>query len=191
MKPLHLNLASRPFRDYRPVYAVVVVTSLLIALLMLNNVDTYVRYISETKTTRAKIASLEQDTEQEKRLADQATQRLKSINVKELASQTQFVNAQLAERAFSWSELLDRLESVMPRDVRIVAVAPGFDKSGLVKLHMECESKGSEGLVNSMVRLNSDPHFSGPFPNSQTDAGGSFKFGLTVDYRPSIARVVQ
>ena len=31
MKPLHLNLASRPYRDYRPVYAAVVVMSLLTA----------------------------------------------------------------------------------------------------------------------------------------------------------------
>ena len=31
VKPIHLNLASRPYRDYRPVYAVVVLMSLLIA----------------------------------------------------------------------------------------------------------------------------------------------------------------
>ena len=48
MKPIHLNLASRPYRDYRPVYAVVVVLSLLTAFLMLNNIETYYRYIRET-----------------------------------------------------------------------------------------------------------------------------------------------
>ena len=35
MKPIHLNLARRPYRDYRPVYAVVVLASLLAAFLML------------------------------------------------------------------------------------------------------------------------------------------------------------
>ena len=56
MKPIHLNLAARPYRDYRPVYAAVVVMSLLAAFLMLNNVETYYRYIHETKATRAKKA---------------------------------------------------------------------------------------------------------------------------------------
>ena len=40
MKPLHLNLASRPYRDYRPVYATVVVMSLVTAFLMLYPVET-------------------------------------------------------------------------------------------------------------------------------------------------------
>ena len=39
MKPIHLNLAARPFRDYRPVYAAVVAISLLTAFLMLNNIE--------------------------------------------------------------------------------------------------------------------------------------------------------
>ena len=43
MKPIHLNLASRPYRDYRPVYAVVVLLSLATAFLMLNNIETYYR----------------------------------------------------------------------------------------------------------------------------------------------------
>jgi hypothetical protein len=60
MKPLHFNLASRPYRDYRPLYTVVVASSLLIAFMMLNNIETYYRYIRDTKSTRAKIAEVEQ-----------------------------------------------------------------------------------------------------------------------------------
>jgi hypothetical protein len=43
VKPIHLNLAARPYRDYRPVYAVVVLLSLLTAFLMLNNVESNYR----------------------------------------------------------------------------------------------------------------------------------------------------
>ena len=109
MKPIHLNLASRPFRDYRPVYAVVVVIALLTAFLALNNVDTFLRYRTETKATRANIDKLEQQIADEQHKTDALTQRLKGVDLKLLASQTEFANAQLAERAFSWSELLDRL----------------------------------------------------------------------------------
>ena len=117
MKTLHLNLASRPYRDYKPVYAVVVITSLAIAFLMLNNVETYYRYVSETQSTRAKIAQLDAEAEAEHRRAAAADAQLHNVDVVSLDTETRFINARLAERAFSWSELLDRLERVIPDDV--------------------------------------------------------------------------
>ena len=44
MKPLHLNLATRPYRDYRPYIAVMVIGWLLVAVMALNNLDTWYRY---------------------------------------------------------------------------------------------------------------------------------------------------
>jgi len=132
VKPLHLNLASRPYRDYRPLYAVVVVTSLLIAFMLLNNIETGYRYVHETRATRDKISQIDRQIEVENRRTEEANQRLRGVNVKLLAEQAQFVNARLAERAFSWSELLDRLERVLPDDVRIESVSPSFAKDGMV-----------------------------------------------------------
>lgn len=188
MKPLHLNLASRPYRDYRPVYAVVVVMSLLIALLMLNNVDTYYRYKTETKTTRATTASLEKQAEQEKVRASAAVRQLQSFDLPALGNETRFINARLAERAFSWSELLDRLEDVLPRDVRIEHVAPSFQRNVYVHLEMSCDSKTAEGMLNTITNLQKDPHFANPFPHSETTTEKGFTFSIGVDFKPSIAR---
>ena len=110
MKPIHLNLASRPYRDYRPVYAAVVALSLLTAFLLLNNVETYYRYARETQSTRAKIASLEAQAQKERELQQIAERRVANLNLARLDAQTTFVNAKLQERAFSWSVLLDQLE---------------------------------------------------------------------------------
>lgn len=191
MKPIHLNLASRPFRDYRPVYAAVVIMALLTAFLALNNVDTFLRYRTETKTTRANIAKLEQQIADEQRRTESFAQRLRGIDLKLLASQTEFANAQLAERAFSWSELLDRLERVLPTDVRLLSVAPSFEKDGLVHLSMTCIAKTGEGLTATINRFNGDQHFANAFPASETVNGTEYHFTLGVDYRPSIARRVE
>ena len=191
MKPLHLNLASNPYRDYKPVYAVVVVVSLLIAFLMLQNIDTYYRYVSETKSTRAKIAQFEADAAKEQRVAQSIDERLRSLDVAQLNQQTQFVNAQLAERAFSWSELLDRLERVMPGDVRITSIQPSFGKTGLVHLEIVCEAKTTEGLVATLNQFNRSAQFSRPFPHGENrQPSGTFQFAIGVDYKPTIARVV-
>lgn len=192
MKPIHLNLAARPYRDHRPLYAVVVVVSLLIAFLMLNNIDTYYRYVRETRTTRSDIAALEAEMEQERRRAEVSAAQMRQIDLPRLSQQTKFVNAQLAERAFSWSELLDRLEGVVPADVRILSVAPSFLDNGLVKLSLTGEAKTSDGMTAMLVRLQRSQHFANAFPESeQRDPAAGYRFSMTVDFRPSIARVVK
>jgi Tfp pilus assembly protein PilN len=191
VKPLHLNLAERPYRDHRPLYAVVVVTSILIAIMLLNNIETGYRYVRETRTTRDKIAQIESQVDAENRRADDANQRLRGVNVKQLSDQAQFVNARLAERAFSWSELLDRLERVLPDDVRIEMISPAFGKTGIVRLTMQADAKSGDGMTRTIDRLNHDPHFANPFPTAEERTDTGYKFGIGVDYRPSIARPVE
>jgi hypothetical protein len=184
VKPLHLNLASRPYRDYRPVYAAVVAMSLVTAFLMLNNVETYYRYTRDTRSTRTKIASIEAQTQQERERERMVQQRTKGLDLARLGAQTAFVNAKLAERAFSWSTLLDELESVLADDVRLVSVAPTFSDSG-IQLSLDFVSKSANGMIKTINRMNADPQFLHPFPSSQSAVeGGGYSFSLTVQYVP-------
>ncbi|HEX8410328.1 MAG TPA: hypothetical protein VF883_15800 [Thermoanaerobaculia bacterium] len=192
MKPIHLNLASRPYRDYRPVYAVVVALSLATAFLMLNNVETYYRYIHETQATRAKIAQVEQQAAVEKRREDAARQRLAGLDLKYLDEQTRFINAKLAERAFSWSRLLDELESILADDVRLVSVTPDFGDDGDIDLTMDFRTKSSDGMITTINRMNADPQFRDAFPSNETqEEGGGFAFALSAKYIPENATPLQ
>jgi type IV pilus assembly protein PilN len=184
VKPIHLNLAARPYRDYRPVYAVVVAMSLLAAFLMLNNVDTYLRYIRETKSTRAKIADIEAQGQRERQLADAAQNRIRNLDLARLDRQTNFINAKLAERAFSWSALLDELESVLANDVRLITISPTFGADGVVKLDMSFQSKSSDGMLTTIKRMQNDPQFKDPFPSVENQIEGGYAFRLTAGYIP-------
>jgi len=193
LKPLHVNLASRPFRDYRPVYAVVVAASLAIAFLMLNNIDTYYRYLRNTRTTRNEIARIEGQTRQEHERADAARREISTIDLVSLSKQSKFVNSQLEQRAFSWSGLLDRLERVLPDNVRITSVAPRFDETGIVHLSLSCEGKSGDSMLQAINRFQKDPQFANPFPTAQEAIPGGIHFGLNVDYKPAVParKVVQ
>ncbi|HEY2325023.1 MAG TPA: hypothetical protein VGJ82_19350 [Thermoanaerobaculia bacterium] len=191
MKALHLNLARQPYRDYRPVYAVVVVMSLLIAVLMLNNVDTYYRYKTETKTTRATIANLEAQAEQEKTHAAAADNQLRSFNLAALGNETHFINARLAERAFSWSELLDRLEDVLPKDVRLISITPGFQPNQYVHLEMSFEAKTTDGMLATITNLQKNKQFANPFPHNESQTEKGFTFTVGVDFKPTVARPLE
>lgn len=185
MKPIHLNLAARPYRDYRPVYAVVVVLSLLTAFLMLNNVETYYRYIRETKTTRAKIAQVEAQARTEKQKEESAKQRVAHLDLARLDQQTRFINAKLTERAFSWSRLFDELESILADDVRLVSVSPSFSETGPIQLQMDFEAKSGDGMVTTINRMNADPQFSDAFPRNETARDdGTYVFSLSARYLP-------
>lgn len=183
MKPLHLNLASRPYRNYTPVYAAVVVMSLLAAFLMLNNVETYYRYTRETHTTRTKIASIEAQTVKEREREAAVQRRIKGLDLARLGAQTKFVNAKLSERAFSWSALLDELESVLTDDVRLISIAPRFTPDGKVTLALDFVSKNADGMIKTINRMHADPQFRNPFPSQQSEVeGGNYSFALTVEY---------
>ena len=185
MKPIHLNLAARPYRDYRQVYAVVVVVSLLTAFLMLNNIETYVQYIHETKSTRAKIAQIEAQTRIEQQKEQVAKQRVASLDLRKLEGQTRFINAKLAERAFSWSRLLDELESILPDDVRLVTVSPQFTEEGPINLRLDFEAKSGDGMMTIINRMHADPQFREPFPHNETARDdGTFSFSLSAKYLP-------
>jgi type IV pilus assembly protein PilN len=184
VKPLHLNLASRPYRDYRPVYAVVVVMSLIAAFLMLNNVETYYRYKRETQSTRTKIATTQAQTTQEREREAAAQRRIKGLDLGRLSAQTKFVNDRLAQRAFSWSMLLDELESVLADDVRLLSVTPTFEKDGSIKLAMEFVSKTADGMIRTLNRMNADPQFRNPFPSMQSQVENGYAFTLSTQYVP-------
>ena len=185
MKPIHLNLASRPYRDYRPVYAVVVVLSLVTAFLALNNIETYYRYQHDTRNTTGKIAQLDVKIQKERQLQEIAERQLRQMDLASLDAQTRFVNAKLAERAFSWSALLDEMESVVAEDVRIVSIAPTFTVEGPIQLSLQFEAKTPTGMITTINRMNADPQFSRPFPGTETALdGGGYSFNLSVAYHP-------
>lgn len=184
MKPIHLNLASRPYRDYTPVNVVAATMFLVTLVLAWFNLDTYLRYNVETKATRAKIAELEAQTARERQLEESAQTRLASIDVKFLDEQTRFINAKLAERAFSWSMLLDELESVLPQDVRLLTVSPSFRDDGMIDLALTFQSKVADGMITTINRMHRDPQFRDPFPHNESVTEGVWSFNLNVRFLP-------
>lgn len=192
MRPIHLNLAARPYRDYRPVYVVVTILALMTGALMLNNVAAAYRYFVNTKETRAKIAAIEGQTEQEIRRNQQLTDSLRRVNVGSLATKTKFINARIAERSFSWSQLLDQLEKILPDDVRLFSLAPSVDpKTGTTHIQLAFESKSQGGLIKTLRKFQSSPYFYRPFPFSQSTSGGLTRFTMQTDYNPQPRGIVE
>ena len=192
MKALHPNLASRPYRDYRPVWTVVAVLGILSAALLVYNLQTAFQYFATTSDTRAEISGLEASIAEERQATSAARAQSARYDSPELRNRAEFVNARIAERAFSWNQLLDDLEAVFPRDVRLVRLSPTVEKTGDVTLNMQCFAKNEDGMVDLIQNMFGSPKFVNPFPaNQSTSPEGLRQFMITTQYRPTAMGVIE
>ncbi len=127
------NLSTRPFYNERAVRFWLLVLAVLLAAATAFNISRVLRY-SHSDTQLAM-----QATRDENRAADlrqQANRLRATVDPKQLefaSTETRQANELIDRRPFSWTELLNRLETTLPPDVHIVALRPKVDrKNGTV-----------------------------------------------------------
>lgn len=191
MKTIHLNLASKPYRDYRAIYATAAALAIVTLILFVYNVQTAYHYFVNTEQTRAEIDSLNTATQLEKRETAKIDNLLAQVDTKRLSTEAQYINSRIADRAFSWSELLDHLERLLPQDVRVVSLNPNTDRKGVTHVELTCVAKTSAGMVNLLNRLIADPHFIGAVPHAEQEQEGQYGFSIGADYVPDAMEVAK
>jgi Tfp pilus assembly protein PilN len=105
------------------------------------------RYLVDTKETRAQITAIDEEAARERALAETMELRVAAIDAATLDDQARFINEQIHERAFSWSEMMSGLETLLPGDVRLTSLNPAVDDDGNVTLALECVSRREDGLL--------------------------------------------
>lgn len=184
MKAIHVNLASRPYRDNRAYLISAGLLGAVVLILTLINAWTTIDYLSNTQDVREDIAALEQQIAETNRATAAQKAQLEGLNYSELNRRIEYVNTQIAERAFSWNSLLNDLERVLPGDVRITQLRPAVMPDGSVQLNLVLEAKSQEGIIRLLDQMLSDPSFSRAFPRSeQVTETGLRLFNVEAEYR--------
>jgi Tfp pilus assembly protein PilN len=186
------NFARRPFQDDRPVYVAAVALFLLGGALLLANVRIFTEYRREVADTRADIAGLEDRKLSADRKADAAKSTLSSYKLSALAEESRGLAKIVAERRFSWTTLLARLERTLPSEVGLAHLQPRFDKDGEVWLDMQFYARSRDAVVKTIAALAKDPALEGVELKSETAGapGGAdpFQFSLAARYEPENSR---
>jgi Tfp pilus assembly protein PilN len=155
-----LNLATRPARNERAAALGFGLAALLLVVLTVQHAFVVSRLASTAATTlEAEVASLDKEIallrEQEAGLrgprSDPASLARWSL-LKELVD----------GRAFSWTGLLARLETALPPDVRLVAIAPET-KHGHIQLSLDAVARSAEHAVAFVKALEDRPEFEDVF----------------------------
>jgi Tfp pilus assembly protein PilN len=186
------NFARRPFRDDRPLYAAAVVLLVIGAAVLVANLRLVGQYRRGVADTREAIATLEARGQRADEKASAAKKDLSSYRLSTLADESRGLATVAAERKFSWTTLLARLEKTLPGSVGVTRLQPQFDTAGNVSLDMQLVARGREALVPTIAALARDPAFEEIDLKSETiGEPGSidpFVFTLTMQYRPEAVR---
>lgn len=182
------NFARRPFHDDRPAYALATALFLGGAVLAAANLRLFSDFRGQVADTRADVAALEERQRRADEKAQGAKAALSSYQVSALAEESRGLSRILAERRFSWTTLLARLERTLPPDVGLAQLTPSFDREGQIVLSMQLSARAREAVVKTVAALSRDPAFSDVELRTETaaepGAADPIQFQLSCQYEP-------
>jgi Tfp pilus assembly protein PilN len=187
------NFARRPFRDDRPAYGLAAFLVLVGAVLLTINLRLAADYRRQVADTRAEIAALEARERGAEEKAQAARSALGSYQLSALAEESKGLALIAAERKFSWTALLARLERTLPPDVGLVTLQPTFDLNGHSSLDMQLVTKRRDAIVRTIEALSKKPVFGHVELKSESQQEGAptaepIQFALSSRYDPGAAR---
>jgi hypothetical protein len=183
------NHARRPFRDDRPAYAAAAVLLFAGAVLFAVNVRLYAAYRRGVSDVTGEIATLEARQRAAETRANEAKAALSSYRLSALADESRELARIVAERRFSWTGLLARLERTLPSDVGILRLQPMFSKDGDTLLELQLAGRSREAVVPTLAALAKDPAFGSIELRTESQPEGTtaepFQFLLSSRYTPA------
>ena len=154
-----LDFARRPFSDERPIWVLVGFFIAAGAVLLVVNARLYASFHRDVADIRADIQTLGARGQETARQAGEARTVLQSYKLSSLAGESQSLLRLVAERRFSCTALLARLEKTLPPDVRLARLTPQFDNPAEVSLSIGLVGRGPDSVVKTLAALATDPAF--------------------------------
>lgn len=165
---LRTNLSTRPFYNERGVHALLGLTALIVVALTVFNL-TQIVLLSQRQSELGRRADAAEARARDLRAhAARTRQAVDNKQLGQMSDSAREVNAIISQRLFSWTDLLNRLETTLPDDVRITVLRPRVDRDGSVTVQMTVTARSLEDIDLFMANLEETGAFSGVFPSEDT-----------------------
>ena len=146
------NLATRPFYNERLVTLAIVLGAVAVVALTAFNASQVLSlsgqraaFKADQSRDDAEAAAVNQGTLAVQKSVDQT-------RLVALSRQTREANDLIDERTFSWTTFLDHIEKTLPRDARLLSVAPRVNR-GEFEIGMSVNAKGYDDLEEFVDKL--------------------------------------
>jgi len=181
-----LNLASRPFRNETlPAVLFGAASVLLLALTAYHAFVVRGLLPARTSTLHKEVAALE--AEAERLRAEGRAMKGAPTPEGRVIAEWSVLKDLVDRRTFSWTGLFARLEQVLPREVRLVEIAPDVER-GQVSLDITAVARPAQVGLGLVGVLEGREEFEDVYPESVADQeGGAAEFHYTMRYLPGRA----
>ena len=191
-----MNLSSHPFLNRRPVQRFRLALWCLGLVLLILNVSSYLRNLSDSTDLRGRGRDLDGEIAVvEKQIAGHE-EVLEQLGPEKQNSRVQFLNERIEERTFPWGELFDDIGEVLPREVRLRNLSPkaaGERNAGTqaperaqVALSVTGFARSDLAVYELVNALFAHPRFASPeLLSERRQESGQVLFALKFFYLPS------
>jgi len=156
---ININLASQKYGDVRMfVSRAGAATLAMVVFTVLLSVLAWFNYSSSRKSS-AHIRELDQ------KINDLQQQRAKAVQVENqpenrvVMDENKYWNRQINRRGFSWTQLFNDLQKIMPGRVYVISVAPELTPDNQLKLKMTIGGESSQDLNDLVKKMEGSQKF--------------------------------
>jgi len=180
MRPL--NVASQPFRNETlPAILFGTAAVLLVAATIEHALVVRALLPARTSKLHKEVAALEAETE---RLRAEGRTLTAPKPDKHVIAEWNVLKDLVDRRTFSWTGLFARLEQVLPREVRLVSIAPNVEH-GQVSLDITALARPAQAGLGLVGLFEQRAEFEDVYPVSVSEQdGGGAEFAYTMRYLP-------
>jgi Tfp pilus assembly protein PilN len=129
---LRTNLSTRPFYNERAVHGLLTMAGVLVLVLTLFNVFEIVVLTGKQSELGSKAAAAETRARELRAHAAQTRQGIDTKKLETISGAAREANTIIGQRLFSWTELLNELETTLPEEVRITSMHPRVEPEGII-----------------------------------------------------------
>jgi hypothetical protein len=126
MRAMDLNLASRPFKNNTLLWVGYVLAFVALAAFTSWNIYAWREHVGKLAELQDTVQSIESRMSDLDRREELAEAGIKEHDLEALDIQSAKANEVIAWKAFSWTQLFNRMEVIQPYDVRMTSIRPLF-----------------------------------------------------------------
>lgn len=180
-----LNLATQPLRRDRSM----MIASVAVGILLLFSLGALVtlavadhRAVTESRSV---IAGLQKQMAKISRDQSQFDARMNQPGSAGVLDRSVLYNTLIRRKAVSWTRIFSDLETVLPHNVRVMAIRPQLNTRNELSLDMTVASDTPESVVTFIMNLESSDLFGAVTPSAETPPTQSdpfYQYRLSVTY---------
>jgi Fimbrial assembly protein (PilN) len=194
---INVNLATQPYEDAHLFWmrwgTGVALLAILTAALLAETGMAFLYARQDARMSneiKAEIARRDQE-----RVAAEA--KLNAPQNRDIRDRSQFLNALIERKAFSWTQVFADLERIMPARLHVVSIHPELNEDEQLQIKLTVAGESRERALDLVRRMEESPRFRQPVinnENAQTNsqiAGDKVEFNISALYLPATPQTEQ